>query len=72
MDANTAYTLADAEHPRRLDEFGLLLIEEPLEENNLHANALLQRRIATPSVWTSRCTTPAAPPPPSPRTPAGS
>ncbi|MFD6425954.1 o-succinylbenzoate synthase [Streptomyces sp. NPDC060198] len=48
VDANTAYTLADAEHLRRLDEFGLLLIEEPLEENNLHAHALLQRRIATP------------------------
>ncbi|MGX1135419.1 O-succinylbenzoate synthase [Streptomyces glaucescens] len=47
VDANTAYTLADAEHLRRLDEFGLLLIEEPLEENNLHAHALLQQRIAT-------------------------
>ncbi|MCQ4213697.1 o-succinylbenzoate synthase [Streptomyces longispororuber] len=48
VDANTAYTLADAEHLRRLDEFGLLLVEEPLEENNLHAHALLQRRISTP------------------------
>ncbi|MEV3859362.1 o-succinylbenzoate synthase [Streptomyces sp. NPDC050095] len=48
VDANTAYTLADAEHLRRLDEYGLLLIEEPLEENNLHAHALLQQRIATP------------------------
>ncbi|MFF7183723.1 o-succinylbenzoate synthase [Streptomyces sp. NPDC008222] len=48
VDANTAYTLADTEHLRRLDEFGLLLIEEPLEENNLHAHALLQRRITTP------------------------
>jgi O-succinylbenzoate synthase len=48
VDANTAYTLADAEHLRRLDEFGLLLIEEPLEENNLHGHAQLQRRLATP------------------------
>ncbi|NEB82016.1 o-succinylbenzoate synthase [Streptomyces sp. SID14478] len=48
VDANTAYSLADAEHLRRLDEFGLLLIEEPLEENNLHAHALLQQRIGTP------------------------
>ncbi|MFF7163498.1 o-succinylbenzoate synthase [Streptomyces sp. NPDC008086] len=48
VDANTAYTLADAEHLRRLDDFGLLLIEEPLEENNLHANAQLQKRLATP------------------------
>lgn len=48
VDANTAYTLADAEHLRRLDAFGLLLIEEPLEENNLHAHALLQQRLTTP------------------------
>lgn len=47
VDANTAYTLADAEHLRRLDEFGLLLIEEPLAENNLYAHARLQQRIAT-------------------------
>ncbi|MFF4561025.1 o-succinylbenzoate synthase [Streptomyces sp. NPDC001435] len=48
VDANTAYTLADAEHLRRLDDFGLLLIEEPLEENNLYAHARLQQRISTP------------------------
>ena len=48
VDANTAYTLADAEHLRKLDPFGLLLIEEPLEENNLHAHARLQQRLATP------------------------
>ncbi|MGW7528546.1 o-succinylbenzoate synthase [Streptomyces sp. NPDC054783] len=48
VDANTAYTLADAEHLRRLDDFGLLLIEEPLEENNLYAHARLQKRLRTP------------------------
>ncbi|MFF7068651.1 o-succinylbenzoate synthase [Streptomyces pseudovenezuelae] len=48
VDANTAYTLADAEHLRRLDEFGLLLIEEPLDENNLYGHARLQSRLATP------------------------
>ncbi|MFI7398942.1 o-succinylbenzoate synthase [Streptomyces sp. NPDC049541] len=48
VDANTAYTLADAEHLRRLDAFGLLLIEEPLDENNLYAHAQLQRRLQTP------------------------
>ena len=48
VDANTAYTLADADHLRRLDDFGLLLIEEPLEEDNLYAHARLQQRIATP------------------------
>ncbi|MEW2509283.1 o-succinylbenzoate synthase [Streptomyces sp. NPDC046870] len=48
VDANTAYTLADAEHLRRLDAFGLLLIEEPLEEDNLYAHARLQQRLRTP------------------------
>ncbi|WP_306318980.1 MULTISPECIES: o-succinylbenzoate synthase [unclassified Streptomyces] len=48
VDANTAYTLADAEHLRKLDEFGLLLIEEPLTENDLRAHARLQERISTP------------------------
>ncbi|MBO3681943.1 o-succinylbenzoate synthase [Streptomyces sp. NEAU-YJ-81] len=48
VDANTAYTLADAAHLRKLDDFGLLLIEEPLAENNLHAHARLQRRLTTP------------------------
>ncbi|HCA86346.1 MAG TPA: o-succinylbenzoate synthase [Streptomyces sp.] len=48
VDANTAYTLADVGHLRRLDEFGLLLIEEPLEENNLYAHAQLQKHITTP------------------------
>ncbi|MGW7666316.1 o-succinylbenzoate synthase [Streptomyces sp. NPDC054775] len=48
VDANTAYRLADAEHLRKLDAFGLLLVEEPLEENNLHAHALLQQRLTTP------------------------
>ncbi|MEV6943410.1 o-succinylbenzoate synthase [Streptomyces sp. NPDC051172] len=48
VDANTAYTLADAEHLRRLDAFGLLLIEEPLDENNLYAHAQLQKRLQTP------------------------
>ncbi|MFE9452652.1 o-succinylbenzoate synthase [Streptomyces sp. NPDC006739] len=48
VDANTAYRLADADHLRRLDAFGLLLIEEPLEEDNLYGHARLQQRLATP------------------------
>ncbi|MFC4948491.1 DUF427 domain-containing protein [Pseudonocardia sp. GCM10023141] len=35
VDANTAYTLADALHLAKLDEFGLLLIEQPLDEDDL-------------------------------------
>ncbi|MES9542908.1 o-succinylbenzoate synthase [Actinomadura sp. NPDC000600] len=48
VDANTAYTLGDAGHLRRLDEYDLLLIEEPLQEDDLYAHAQLQRRLTTP------------------------
>ena len=48
VDANTAYTLDDAPHLARLDEFGLLLIEQPLPEEQLLAHARLAERIATP------------------------
>jgi O-succinylbenzoate synthase len=48
VDANTAYTLADARHLARLDPFGLLLIEQPLEEDDVLGHAKLAELIATP------------------------
>jgi O-succinylbenzoate synthase len=48
VDANTAYTLADARHLARLDPFDLLLIEQPLAEDDLHGHAELARLIRTP------------------------
>jgi O-succinylbenzoate synthase len=48
VDANTAYTLGDARHLARLDPFGLLLIEQPLEEEDVLGHAELARRITTP------------------------
>jgi O-succinylbenzoate synthase len=48
VDANTAYTLADARHLARLDPFGLLLIEQPLDEEDILGHAELARRIGTP------------------------
>ena len=48
VDANTAYTLGDAPHLARLDPFGLLLIEQPLPEEDVLAHAELARRITTP------------------------
>lgn len=48
VDANTAYSLADAGHLRRLDEFGLLLIEQPLGEADIRQHAELARLIDTP------------------------
>ncbi len=47
-DANSAYTLGDAELFRRLDEFGLLMIEQPLAWNDIIDHAQLQAAIQTP------------------------
>ena len=41
VDANTAYTLADARHLARLDPFDLLLIEQPLAEDDILGHAEL-------------------------------
>ena len=48
VDANAAYTLQDAEHLARLDEFDLVLIEQPLPEEQLLGHAKLARRLRTP------------------------
>lgn len=48
VDANTAYTLGDAPHLARLDPFDLLLIEQPLDEEDVLGHADLARLIRTP------------------------
>ncbi len=48
VDANAAYTLADARVLRRLDAFDLLLIEQPLPEDDIRQHAELARLITTP------------------------
>ena len=48
VDANAAYTLADTPRLRRLDEFELLLIEQPLGEADLRQHAMLAASVATP------------------------
>jgi O-succinylbenzoate synthase len=48
VDANTAYTIADARHLARLDPFDLLLIEQPFAEEDLLSHAALARQIRTP------------------------
>ena len=47
-DANNAYTLADADHLARLDDFDLVMIEQPLAWDDLIRHAELQRRLRTP------------------------
>src|SRR6266702_402659 len=48
VDANTAYSLADAAQLAKLDPFDLLLIEQPLPEEQVLAHAKLAKRVRTP------------------------
>jgi O-succinylbenzoate synthase len=48
VDANTAYTLADAGVLAKLDPFDLLLIEQPLPEDDIAGHAKLARLVRTP------------------------
>ena len=48
VDANTAYTLAAADDLAKLDPFDLLLIEQPLPEDQVLAHARLARLVRTP------------------------
>lgn len=47
-DANSAYTLADAGRLKELDEFNLLMIEQPLAHDDIIEHAALQKLISTP------------------------
>jgi O-succinylbenzoate synthase len=59
VDANAAYTLEDAEHLAMLDVHGLVMIEQPLEPEDLRCHAELQRRLATPICLDESITGPA-------------
>ena len=47
-DANSAYTLRDADHLKRLDDFYLMMIEQPLAHDDIIDHAELQARLQTP------------------------
>jgi O-succinylbenzoate synthase len=47
VDANAAYTLGDADHLAALDAFSLMMIEQPLDGEDLTDHARLQRRLKT-------------------------
>lgn len=47
-DANSAYTLADADHLQGLDEFNLTMVEQPLASDDIIDHAALQARLETP------------------------
>ena len=46
-DANAAYSADDIDHLVKLDEFGMLMLEQPLGADDLLALAELQRRMST-------------------------
>jgi O-succinylbenzoate synthase len=48
VDANSAYTLADADRLRELDDFYLMMIEQPLAHDDIIDHAALQAKISTP------------------------
>jgi O-succinylbenzoate synthase len=48
VDANGDYTLADADLLGQLDEFDLMMIEQPLSYSDIYQHSHLQKRLATP------------------------
>lgn len=48
VDGNGAYSLADARHLVRLDDFGLSLLEQPLAFDDLRSHAALAAMMRTP------------------------
>jgi O-succinylbenzoate synthase len=48
VDANTAYAISDAKHLAQLDVFDLLLIEQPMPEEQVLAHAELAKVVRTP------------------------
>jgi len=59
IDCNSAYTLADVEMFKRLDEFGLAMIEQPLAHDDLIDHAALAEHINTPICLDESITSPA-------------
>jgi o-succinylbenzoate synthase len=47
-DANSAYSLKDLDHLKRLDDFNLLMIEQPLAADDIIEHAMLQKNMKTP------------------------
>jgi o-succinylbenzoate synthase len=47
VDANSAYTLDEFEHLRKFDQFHLLMIEQPLWNDDIYYHARLQKELRT-------------------------
>ena len=46
-DANSAYRLSEVEHLRKFDQFNLLMIEQPLWNDDIYFHARLQKQLKT-------------------------
>ena len=48
VDANGDYALSDAAHLKRLDDYDLMMIEQPLSYSDIYEHSLLQKELRTP------------------------
>lgn len=58
VDANGAYTVADLDVFRELDQFDLLMFEQPMAPDDLEGSAALQQAVATPVCLDETATSP--------------
>jgi O-succinylbenzoate synthase len=58
VDANSAYSLTDAELIRGFDLFDLIMIEQPLAHDDIYQHSQLQRNLQTPICLDESITTP--------------
>jgi len=47
VDANSAYRLDQVDHLKKFDEFDLLMMEQPLQWDDIHAHSKLQSQVRT-------------------------
>jgi O-succinylbenzoate synthase len=47
VDANGDYSLSDVDHLKRLDEFDLMMVEQPLSYSDIYEHSILQRDMKT-------------------------
>jgi O-succinylbenzoate synthase len=48
VDANAAYRLDDVDHLKKLDDFDLMMIEQPLDYRDILDHSRLQKQLKTP------------------------
>ena len=48
LDANSDYSIEDADHLAQLDQFNLMMIEQPLAHDDIYEHGRLQSRLKTP------------------------